>query len=68
VDLAHQLLVLDDRFLAVVVEALQEQNGVVAHLLVEFLVEALEEVAGLIVPCPPKVVCQFVEAVQLLRQ
>ncbi len=71
IDLLHLLhdgLVLDDGLLAVVAEAVEQQHGVVTHLLVELLVETLEKVAGLIIPSPPHVVGQLVKALQLLRE
>ena len=66
--LLHDGLVLDDGLLAVVAKAVEQQHGVVAYLLVELLVEALEKVASLIVPSPPHVMGQLVKALQLLRE
>ena len=55
-DFLQQNGILDDGFLALVTQTLQEQHGVVAHGLVEFLVQALEHVACLVIPAPPHIV------------
>ena len=61
----HNLLVVHDLFFAAVVQALQQEHGVVVDFLVEGFVEAAPEFTGFVVPHPPKVVSQFVEALQL---
>ncbi len=64
--LGHCLLILDNSFLAVIAQTLQKQYRVGIHLLVKFWIEALEQVTTLIVPCPPHIVSDFIQAFQLL--
>ena len=66
--LCHCLLILYNSFLAVIAQTLQKQYRVGIHLFVKFWIEALEQVTTLIVPCPPHIVSDFIQALQLLRE
>ena len=67
-DALHQGLVLHDGLLARKAQSLEQQHGVVLHVVIHLWVEVAEEVAGLIIPHPPEVVGNLVEALQLLRK
>ena len=62
----HQCLVLQDRFLAVETQTFQKHYGVVLYLMIKLRVEVAEQVTGLVVPNPPHVVGNLVQAFQLL--
>ena len=67
-NLSHCLLILNNSFLAVVAQTLQEQYWVSIALLVQIRIKTLEQVTTLVVPCPPHIVSDLVQALQLLRK
>ncbi len=67
-NLSHCLLVLNNSLLAVVAQTLQEQYRVSIALLVQISIEALEQVTTFIIPCPPHIVSDLIQALQLLRK
>ena len=64
-DALHEVFVLHDLLLAVEAQSLEQLNGIVTYVVVEFGIEVAEKVACLVVPHPPQVVCNLVKSIQL---
>ncbi len=64
----HGVLLLDNGLFAVIAQVLQEQNRIGIALFVQVRVKALEQTAALVIPGPPHVVSNLVQALQFLRK
>ena len=64
VEAGHEALVLGELDEAVVAEAVEQLDGVLADFAEEVLVDAAEEVEAFAVPCPPEVARHFLELLE----
>ena len=62
----HECLILENLFLTGITQALKEHHRIMLHIVVELRIKIAEQVAGLIVPYPPHVVGNLVQALQFL--
>ena len=67
-DALHECFVFQDFLLAGIGEALKQHDGIVSDLMIDIDVQFTEQVACLVVPYPPEVVGNLVQALQFFRQ
>ena len=68
VEFLHELSIIAELLILVVAEGVEQHYRVRLSFVPSFLVDVAEEILGIGIPYPPKVVCQFFEFLQFFRE